>query len=398
MAKNGTTLSIRLCDEYEPEKVERAVRSSIEDLGGIDKFVRKGVKVLVKPNLLMAKDVQKAVTTHPEIVRAVLATLADAGAETVLADSPALGAARSVARKAGILDVAEKFGVEVMTLSEPCRADSPETCTYKMLELSKEALEAEVIVNLPKVKTHGAMTLTAGVKNLFGCVVGRAKTQWHLKAGRDAIAFATMLVDIYATLKPALTVADAVIGMEGNGPGNGTPRKFGWIASSSDAVALDRVAAEIMRIPVDLVYIMEAARRAGVGETEIDRIDIRGDSIEAARAAGGTDKRPMELPPKTMERGAMGELLRRLFKRRMTPEPVVDNSICTRCGTCVGACPPQVMSLASIKKTKSGNYDTEVRIDRNGCIHCFCCQELCPEGAITIKTGSLARLLSRPVD
>lgn len=387
---------MRLCVDYERESVARAVRSSLEDLGGIGKFIGKDKTVLLKPNLLAGTEASKMVTTHPEVMRAVMSVLADFGAKMIVGDSPAIGSAKSVARKAGILEVAEYFGAEVISLSEPCLAKTGETCTYKHIELAREALEAEAIINICKVKTHGAMSLTLGVKNLFGCVVGRAKTQWHLKAGRDAIAFARMLVDIYATLKPALTIADGIIGMEGNGPSSGKIRKFGWVAASPDAVAMDRVITSILNAPIEKNYVLEAARQAGVGETELSEISVIGDSIEAAQAAGGTDKRPIELPSAPIERGLPGKILRRILKRSFTPEPFINHDQCTLCGTCINACPPEVMSFVASKKKGAKGAGKKVEIDRSGCIHCFCCQELCPEGVISIKSGKLAWLLSKP--
>ncbi len=395
MSDAKTTVSLRLCNDYDRELVGKAVLSSIDDLGGIDKFVRKDQLVLIKPNFLVAREASQMVTTHPEVVRAVMGVVADMGARMVVGDSPAMGSAKTVAKKAGIMEVAEHFGVEVINFIEPCRAEKKETCTYQILELSREALDADVIINVAKVKTHGAMTVTLGVKNMFGCVVGKAKTQWHFKAGRDAAAFARMLVDIYATLAPALTVADGIVGMEGNGPSSGDKRRLGWIAASPDAVALDRIITEILRVPLDRMYTLQAAKQAGVGETDIERIEVLGDSIEAACAAGQIDRRPLELPADVpLERSRLGELMRRVLKRRFTPEPVIDNKICTRCGTCIEVCPSQAMSFERMRK-KKGDYDKKVVIDRMACIHCFCCQELCPEGAITIKSGSLAGFLAR---
>jgi len=395
MTENEARVALRLCDDYRDDLVRGAVTSAVADLGGMGRFVEKGRKVLIKPNMLVARNASRMVTTHPAVMREVMSLVADAGASMVVGDSPAIGSAVSVARKSGLMEVAEHFGAQVINFREIRRPETPETCTYKILELAGEALGADVIINLPKVKTHGAMTLTAGVKNMFGCVVGKAKTQWHLKAGRDALAFARMLVDVYATTRPVLTVADGVWGMEGNGPNSGKVRKFGWIAASPDAVALDAVVAEVLRVPGERVYVLEAARQAGVGEPDVRNVRVLGDSISEARKASGTETEGIELPGEPLERSYLGEILRRMLKRSMTPEPVIDHDVCTRCGNCVNICPPQVMSMSDMrKKDKRGNTQ-KVEIDRQGCIHCFCCQEICPEGAINVKTGRLAGFLSR---
>lgn len=395
MTENEAEVALRLCDDYREELVRDAVNSVVADLGGMERFVKKGQKVLIKPNMLVARDASRMVTTHPAVMRRVMSLVADAGASMTVGDSPAIGSAVSVARKAGLMEVAEHFGADVINFREVCCPPVPETCTYKMLELAGEAIGADVIINLPKVKTHGAMTLTAGVKNMFGCIVGRAKTQWHLKAGRDALAFARMLVDVYATTRPVLTVADGVWGMEGNGPNNGTARKFGWVAASRDAVALDAVIAEILRIPRERVYVLEAARRAGVGEPDMRNIRVLGASVAEARKASGTERQGIELPGEPFERSYLGGVIRRVVKRSFVPEPVINHEVCTRCGNCVNICPPQVMSMADMRKKDRQGNTQKVEIDRQGCIHCFCCQEICPEGAITVKTGRLAGLLTR---
>ena len=391
----STTVSLRACNDYNRGEVEQAVRAAIEDLDGIDRFIKKDQKVLIKPNLLAPRAVSKVVTTHPEIVRAIMRVVADTGAKMYLGDSPAIGSAVTAARKGELTDIADHFNAEVVNFTEACRADKVETCKYQFLELAREALEADAIVNLPKVKTHGAQTLTLGVKNLFGCVVGRAKMQWHLKAGSSSVDFARMLVDIYATLKPVLTVADGVMGMEGNGPGSGTPRKLGWIAAASDAVAMDRVITDVLGVPTDRVFMLEAAKQAGVGETDISRIEIRGLSIKEAQSLSDADRRPFELPPDPRTSGGLMPFLERVMKNSLTPEPLVDHGMCTRCGTCSEACPPQVIKLEQMKAKDKAGHDTKVEINRKGCIHCYCCQELCPEGAITIKTGWLAGLIAK---
>ncbi len=395
MSESGAEVTLRLCDDYREDLVCNAVTSALADLGGMERFVKKGQKVLIKPNMLLAREASRMVTTHPMVMREVMSMVADSGASMIVGDSPAMGGAKGVARKSGLMEVAEHFGADVINFREVCRPQTPETCTYKMLELAGEALGADAIINLPKVKTHGAMTLTAGVKNMFGCIVGRAKTQWHLKAGRDALAFARMLVDVYSTAGPVLTVADGVWGMEGNGPSSGTVRKFGWIAASPDAVALDAVITEILRIPRERVYVLEAASQAGVGEPNMRNIKVSGNTVAEARKASGAEMEGIEIPGEPMERGYIGGVMRRVVKRSLTPEPVIDHDTCTRCGSCVNICPPQVMSMEDMRKKDKHGNTRKVEIDRQGCIHCFCCQEICPEGAITVKTGRLAGLLSR---
>jgi uncharacterized protein (DUF362 family) len=211
-------VSLVKCPGYGSPGLEAALERALAPLGGMAAFVRPGQRVLIKPNMLGAYAPERQVTTHPALVLAVGRLALAAGGRVTIADSPALEPFARVAAKTGLAQAAAALGAEIRELSEPTPAPAAPGAVFKGLQLARLALTAEVIINLPKLKTHGQMLLTLGVKNLFGTVVAQRKSEWHLVAGVDRPHFADLLLDIQQTLKPALTILDGVWGMEGRGP------------------------------------------------------------------------------------------------------------------------------------------------------------------------------------
>lgn len=368
---------LKKCPHYNPELVYQSIAESIELLGGISSFLKRGERVLLKPNLLSAKPVEKAVTTHPAVIEALIRLARDAGARPFIGDSPGINSANQVAAKAGIKDMADRYGVEILNLSDCIQVENRNGRVFKRFDVSKAAYEADAIVNIPKLKTHTIMTMTLGVKNMFGCVPGKRKVSWHFEAGHDKAAFAKMLVELYQLLNPRLTVLDGIIGMEGDGPGSGTPREMGIIAASSDAVALDGVISRMAGLEPDGLPTTKAAIELGVGETDADKIETIGDAAEIIFEN-------FIFPETTQPRFALRlpSFVKRHMENAFTSRPAVKHEHCKLCNICVTHCPPQIMEIAD-----------KLRINYDGCIRCYCCHELCPEGAIDIKKGWGMRLI-----
>lgn len=374
-------VSIQRASTYDPQETYNAIRSAVNLLGGIESFVKKGERVLIKPNLLSAKPPESAITTHPSVVGATIRLVKEAGANPFVGDSPGIGGAVRVATRAGILEVCQRMGVEMVDLTDSIEVDNPKGKTFKRFQIARTALEADGIINLPKLKTHTQMFLTLGVKNLFGCVVGKRKPRWHLAIGEDREAFARMLVDLYLLLRPRLTIVDGIVGMEGDGPGSsGDPRHIGLIFASSDCIALDAVITEALGMRADALFTTQVARKDGLGETRLEGIEILGERLGDVRI------KDFRFP--VLEIGmdwGMPHAFSSYLRNTLIPRPFIDRYRCTLCRLCIEVCPPQVMALA----------DNTIEIDYSGCIRCFCCQEMCPEGAITIKEGWVQRLLVR---
>jgi ferredoxin len=230
---------------------------------------------------------------------------------------------------------------------------------------------------MPKLKTHGQMTLTLGVKNMFGAVPGTRKTQWHLAAGADRMHFARMLVDLYRKVSPELTLMDGIVGMQGNGPQNGDPRKLGVIVASEDAVALDAVVCEMLGLKRERMATILAAEEMGAGQSRLGRISVAGEALEDCMVADFVFPSMSDLmnfcPP----------FLRETMRDWLTTRPVLDSGLCKMCLVCVDNCPAKVITP----------HGKTLRFELKQCIRCFCCQEMCPEGAIEVGSGPLARLL-----
>jgi len=371
-------VSIIKCREYSNEAVYRSVRDLLFSLGGMARFVKKGERILLKPNLLTAKPIDAAVTTHPSVVRALALLVREAGGVPLIGDSPGFGSAKKVAEKCGVMDVAKDLDVPFLELKTPVTVENPQGLVFKRLEIAKEALDVDGIINIPKLKTHAQMFLTMGVKNIFGCVPGKKKAQWHLTAGVDASFFAGIILDIYLYLKPRLTVIDAIVSMEGNGPASGEPKKTGFLCASSDSVALDRAVVEILgRKPAE-VPILKRAMEFNIKETDLARIKILGEKIEDMHVASFNFPPPMSVNFAEILPG----FLERRLRKSLTSRPDIDRQSCTLCNICVEVCPAEMMS-------KTGR----IIIDYDGCIRCYCCQEMCPQGAISVKEGWLKKII-----
>ena len=367
-------VSLHSLPDYNSDSVSEALHNALTPFGGIETFVKPGHKVLIKPNMLAGKTPEKAVTTHPEIVKQVIYLVQKAGGIATVGDSPGLGSLNSVARKSGIHSAIEETGAQLAAFTEsvPIKTVSG---TFHHLEVAKEALDNNVIINLPKLKTHQMMGFTGAVKNLFGLVVGMRKAKLHLQAGTDKTFFALMLLELAEYFKPALSIMDAVVGMEGNGPGSGDPVHIGALLASKNPLALDTAAIELVRLPAEKVWTQFVAQQSGRCGAHLEELDLLG--IPLAKLQIQNFK-----PAKTTDINfGLPKPLKDLLKNTTTAHPEIGQA-CVACGECVRQCPPQAISISP----------RGLKIDFARCIRCFCCQELCPHAAITTRQGLLLRL------
>jgi uncharacterized protein (DUF362 family)/ferredoxin len=370
------SVSIIKCQSYDEKEVLNGLRQSIDLIGGIGQFVKRGDRVLIKPNLLHGKNPEKAVTTHPSIVRGVVQIVQEAGGIPFIGDSPSIGSLIKTAEKAGIKKVAEQMNCPLVEFDKPIYPPEGERKIFKKLEIERTVLEADVVINLPKWKTHGMTLLTLGVKNLFGCIPGPRKALWHLKAGEDRKVFAQVLVDLYQIIQPSLTILDGIMGMEGNGPNSGQPIQLGLILASGDALSLDQIVCDLLGISRKSLLTNRVAFEQGMGR---DGIEVLGERVEDVKISR------FQFPPLSQPDWNLPGFLRKSLKNALTSKPVVEEEVCNACNRCVEICPPNALSR------KGKNLD----FDYSKCIRCFCCQEVCPEGAISIKPGWALKIVSR---
>jgi len=373
-------VSLVSCAEYSPTALDEAIAQVAE-------FARfpdiSGKRILVKPNLLKAATVDKAVTTNPEFLSAVLRFLWKRGAKRiVVGDSPGFQSGIAAAKTSGIYGAAIAGGAEWADFAPGKPRSAPLAKLVKSFTLASVLDECDFIVNLPKLKTHRLMTYTGAIKNLFGLIPGLGKSGMHLRFA-DKGKFGTMLVDLGLSIPNCFSFMDGIIAMEGEGPGDGDPFKLGLVLASSDAPALDWTAARCIGYdPLRIPYLVDALRRTG-GNPVAPDIDV-GPGNVADLAAKGFKLLPYEGPVSTAI-SAMPAFARPFIKRILADRPIFHPDLCIGCSACVKICPAAALEL---DKNRQGQH--QIRIDDAACITCFCCHEICPAHAI-----SIGRVLSR---
>ena len=371
------------CSDYEPEKVYAAVCAGIRALGGLESVLKPEERVLVKPNLLKPAEADSAVTTHPEVLHALFRMLNEYGCTSVrFGDSPGHDSGTHALERLGFRADEPVYGAYLTPMSEEVRVDFPEGMTEKEFWFAREVTETDAIINVCKMKTHAMMRVTGAVKNLFGLLCGTRKAREHLRFPNDGL-FARMLVDIHRCVKPRLHIMDAIVAMEGNGPGAGTPKPMGLLLFSTDPVALDSVFCGLVHLDPGSVKTNVQGESMGLGTWHADRIELT-----VARPGENGRCTPMTVadftdafgdPDFDVERRTASLLARSMsvlacFSRR----PVIRADRCVRCGICVSHCPVPEKALSF-----QNGKDQPPVYDRKKCIRCFCCQEMCPQKAIT---------------
>jgi len=371
-----TKVSIIKCEDYEEKRVENAVREALELIGGLKEIIKHNDKVLLKVNLLAPAEPEEAVTTHPAIVKAMIKLVREAGGIPLVADSPGFlfaGKKNEAIIKSGIKETADAMGVEALqfeTIENPfIEIEVSDGVLLKTIFAARLALEADVIISLPKLKTHSNTWYTGAVKNMFGVVAPKTRKIAHNLATYEK--FSGTLVEVYSAIKPKLAVMDAIVGMEGEGPRHGEPKQIGLILASYDSVALDAVASKIVGYRPMGIYTTKLATERGLGNGNLSKIKILGEkindvSIDFKKPSG----RQVNIP----------SILVRFFSRFVKVEPYLVREKCKMCGICEKSCPVDAIKL--------NPYPI---IDRNLCIQCYCCNEMCPEGAMKIRRSWLAR-------
>ncbi len=317
-----------------------------------------GAQVLIKPNFLLPAAPSRAILTHPLVVRAVARWVLDRRGKVQVSDSPGVGPFKKILQEGGYLDTCKGLPIDWRPFDRPKQMDIGPP--FHRVDLAADAMEADLVINLAKLKTHVMMRLTLGVKNMFGCVIGLDKSQWHLRAGIDRSLFARLLVQICFAVNPAVTLIDGILALEGQGPGKGgTPRKVGILAAGTDPVAVDSVIAGMVGCPPDTLPIHQAAVRLGRFNEPVQFIGpltpVAGFRLPEMGSAG------FGPPP-----------VQRLMRRHLLQRPRVIETKCRVCGLCGKQCPARAITI----RTDTVSFDYE------RCIRCYCCVEVCPHGAL----------------
>ena len=380
-------VAIVKCETYTPEECEAALLAVLQPLGGLS-WVKPGMKIAIKANLVSAMKPEKAATTHPTLLAALTRLLLARGASSVvIGDSPGgLYNAAFLNRvyAATGMHEAEEAGAVLNRDFSQNNADFPEAHIAKHFTYTAYLDGADAIISFCKLKSHGMMSMSAATKNLFGVIPGTMKPEYHFRYP-DPMDFAGMIVDLNLYFKPRLFLVDAVEAMEGNGPTAGTPRHMGALLAGTDCHKVDLVCAKLIGLDPMAVPTLRAAADFGLISESADEVAVSGDLEEFALADFQRIERKRSLQFESILPGKAGKVFSKIAQKALRSSPRLHKSECVGCGLCKNVCPAKAIEIVEKKAC----------IDKSKCIRCFCCQEFCPKGAMKVHRPLPARILNR---
>jgi uncharacterized protein (DUF362 family)/Pyruvate/2-oxoacid:ferredoxin oxidoreductase delta subunit len=374
------------CGEYEVNTIEKKLREGFELLGG-DSFLKSLIpynsKVLLKPNMLSIENAGSPVVTHYSVFEAVIRIIKDYTQNISFGDSPGFGDSRKAAERSGLIEVADRYGVKFEDFKESIHVTLDKSILCKSWNVARAPYEADVVITLPKLKTHAMAYFTGAVKNQFGCIPGTQKAEWHTRMP-EAENFCKMLLDLNTLVGTSFAILDGIVAMEGNGPKNGNPHKMDTIIMGKSITAVDSLAVRLIGYnnPLDIPVLKEAYDQS-YGVVLPEEIEVLGEKIEDMKAKN------FKLSRKGGNFHFASPEVSNFIRGMIAPNPTLMPDKCIGCGRCGEVCPekPGVISMVEV------NGKSMPKWDMKKCIRCFCCQELCPVGAIDTKYKSLGKIL-----
>ncbi|HOX22845.1 MAG TPA: DUF362 domain-containing protein [Elusimicrobiales bacterium] len=368
-------VALEKCQDYAPENVRAALLRCLEPLGGMRNFVKPGMKVALKPNLVMKLRPEAAGTTHPSMVREVALLVKEAGGEPIVVESPGgpytQPRLRAAYDECGLTAAAQGTGLRFNFDLAETKTDNPQAKYLRMVTVLKPLRDAELIINLCKLKTHGQMAYTGAVKNMFGAIAGPLKAEFHMRMA-DYDRFANAIIDIHLAVKPALNIMDAVTGMHGRGgPTAGDPIHIGLLLASDNAFELDLAALAVVGGDPHYVPVMKEAIERKLCPPSVENLELCGERIEDVKVAGFRMPQAEALKAITF----FDHPFMRFLCEKIKPKPVFLHDKCIGCGDCAANCPAKIIKMT----------DRRPEADLSRCIRCFCCQELCPAKAVDVS-------------
>ncbi|MCR5670895.1 MAG: DUF362 domain-containing protein [Butyrivibrio sp.] len=386
------SVALLKCDSYEYNEVGKALEKGLSLIDGLD-MIKEGMKVCIKANMVSAHEPDRAVTTHPVIIKKLCELLTEKGARVVIGDSPGglytPSFVKNVYKSCGFYEL-EREGVSLNNDFSVKEAEFKDAVSLKSFSYTGWLDDADVIINISKLKTHAMMGMSCAVKNMFGTVPGTTKPEYHMRFPEE-MAFANVMVDLNEYFRPNLYIVDAIDGMEGNGPTAGEKRHIGALLMSKRPYALDMLCADIIGMELKDVATIKAAFERGLGPGSVSEVDVVGDyDRQSARI---TDfKRATIHQSITFEGGTLFNSIKSAaVKLAYTTKPLVKKNECIGCKKCHDTCPAKAITMVKGGKKGTGLIP---QIDRSKCIKCFCCQEFCPVGAMKVHQNKLGMLLS----
>lgn len=374
------------CTDYDTDLIERTIREGFELLGGeayINKLIPRDSKVLLKPNMLSVEQAGSPVITHFAVFEAVIRIVKEHTNNISFGDSPGFGDPKRAAERSGLMEVAEKYGVKFEDFKETVHVKLDNSILCKSWDVARAPFEADVIISLPKLKTHAMAYFTGAIKNQFGCISGTQKALWHTRMP-DANNFCKMLLDLNTLVGTSFAILDGIIAMEGNGPKNGSPHKMNTLIMGDSLSAVDSVAVRLIgyNSPLETPTLKEVYDN-NWGTVLPEDIEVVGEKIENMKAKN------FKLSRKGEGFHFSSPAVSKFLTGMVAPSPSLISDKCIGCKRCEEVCPEQGKV---IKMVKTGD-NLRPTWNMKNCIRCFCCQELCPAGAIETKNTVIGRLL-----
>ena len=364
-------VSLIKCDEYILDDVYNKIEEAINLIGGFDKFISKDAKVFIKLNCVGPFHQDTGITTHPVFVEAVIKHVLKRTKNIIIGDNPATKDITFTLKKNGVLPVIEKYNLPIINGKDVTVITNSNPKIYSEFEVSREIIECDTLINLPKLKTHTLTYMTCAQKNYFGLIYGLNKAGWHVKAN-NPISFSNAINDLYGALlesfkdKHILNICDGILGLEGEGPSTGgRAKKANAILASTDAISLDIIASKVVKLEQEKLILSTVGAERGYGE--IDNIEVLGESLDSFKDISFD-------PPKNQLSSFGLRLIRKpIFRNLLLEHPVIDKDKCIKCGECAKICPPHTMQIKPKEFPK---------LKAKTCIRCWCCAEVCPQNAI----------------
>lgn len=378
-------VSIRKCENYEYQDVKASFDKLMEDIGPLENFIKKGSKVLVKPNLVIKKSPEEAATTHPMLIRVVCEELLKLNCKVIIAESPGGPYAKNILKgfynTCGIIEAVEDLDVELNYDTSETKVQNENAVYLKTMNVITPITEVDHVVNLCKLKTHKMAKYTGGVKNLYGVIAGLEKAEIHYRFQREELFCENVLLDICQYVNPSLTIMDGVYAMEGEGPTAGDKRKVGVLLASKSPYALDIAGCKLVNLEPTKVGTVRGSIKRNLIAEDFSDIEFVGDDLE--KLIVDDFKIPVTSSDFRLLSIKFPKLIGDLIDKIITPKPVVEEKKCVKCGKCKVACPAKVIEIT----------DKGAKIDLKKCIRCYCCHELCPKKAIHIKQNIFFKLI-----
>ncbi len=367
-------VSLIKCETYEQEILNQKIIEAIDYLGGFNNIIKKDSKVFIKLNLVGPFDKDKGITTHPEFVRSIIRNVKKFTNNIIIGDNPAVRDQIFTMKKCGIYEIIKEENIKILDQKKLTVIHNDNYKIYSDFEVTKEMIDCDLLINLPKLKTHSLAYMTVCEKNFFGTIYGLNKSAWHVKAN-NPLQFGNAINDLYGAIlqnfkknnKKILNICDGILGLEGEGPSTGGKPKFVHaILASFDAISIDSVACKLVNLDYNKLFITKIANQRGYGEGDLENISIVGNKLSDFNIT-------FEAPKDSLSNVGLRILQYKFMRNLMLEHPKIIHDKCIKCGECIKICPPKTMNI------KDKNFP---KLNKISCIRCWCCQEVCPQNAI----------------